>query len=133
MSRRFRVTANFPVLEAAAHQTVIVEGSNWQVALGKAAREFKRLPIMHRRRVTALSMMVEQIGQPADVHEQPASEETIMEGQPEQQYTDAEVNQQLANEDAEAAAGEALNQQANDEAERLIADGQAVDDTEDIT
>jgi hypothetical protein len=116
MARRFRVTANFPILETNAHQTVIVEGSNWQVALGKAAREFKRLPVMHRRRVTALSMMVEQIGQPADseapVDAQPISEETVMEAPTE---------------------GEALNQQANDEAERLIAEGQAVDDSEDIT
>ena len=108
MSRRFRVTANFPVLEAAAHQTVIVEGSNWQVALGKAAREFKRLPIMHRRRVTALSMMVEQIGAAIDneapVDAQPISEQTVMEAPDDGQ-------------------GQADNEAANAEAERLIVDG----------
>jgi len=109
MSRRFRVTANFPVLGPDAHQTVIVEGSNWQVALGKGARAFKRLTVMRRRRVTALSMMVEQMegnGQVEDnIIHQPAAEQTAME--------------QPVIED-----GESLNQAANEEAERLIAEGE---------
>lgn len=127
MSRRFRVTANFPILEQNAHQTVIVDGSNWQVALGKAAREFKKLPVMHRRRVTGLSMMVEQIGsgdqtamplieQPADGYgspgqpaTEPASEETVMEGP---LPTEAEI------------------EEANDEAERLIMEGEEIEDLE---
>lgn len=129
MSRRFRVTANFPILEQNAHQTVIVDGSNWQVALGKASRAFKKLPVMRRRRVTALSMMVEQIGtgDQADtvINEQPAAEQTVME-QP--TYTEEEVNEQLNREDAEDV--EALNQQANDEAERLITEGEEIEDIE---
>lgn len=61
MSKRFKVMANIPVLGANAHQAIIVEGSNWMVALGKAARQLKRLPVFRRRRVTAISMVLQQM------------------------------------------------------------------------
>jgi hypothetical protein len=141
MSRRFRVTANFPILGQNAHQTVIVEGSNWQVALGKAAREYKKLPIMHRRRVTALSMMVEQIGAATDNNDDNnqlpegqaaaglVSEQTVMEGptveelEPTNADYAAAITEEAISQEPVVEDGEALNQQANDEAERLIADG----------
>lgn len=122
MARRFRVTANFPVLGNQSHQSVIVEASSWGVALGKAAREFKRMPVMRRRRVTALSLVVEQMenGQPitnpgqgqleAPEGAQPVSEETVMEGGTEDLPSDEELAQ------ADAA-------EANAEAERLINEG----------
>lgn len=125
MPRRFRVTANFPILESNAHQTVIVDGSNWQVALGKASRAFKKLPVMRRRRVLALSMMVEQIGtgdQETPLIDQPVTEQTIME-QPSTVDEPA-----IPTEQDIAEAGELLNEQANDEAERLIAEGEEIEE-----
>lgn len=61
MARKFRVIANIPVLGQQAHQQVTVEGSNWTVALGKAARLIRKLPVMYHRRVTAVSLVVEQL------------------------------------------------------------------------
>ncbi len=125
MSRRFRVTANFPILGQNAHQTVTVEGSNWQVALGKAARAFKKLTVMHRRRVTALSMMVEQMEgggngmvEVVDAVQQPLSEQTE---QSEQTVMEIPVDVTVDTD------GHILDQQAHDEAERLIEDGPMVD------
>src|SRR5258708_16605589 len=122
MSRRFRVTANFPILGQNAHQTVTVEGSNWQVALGKAARAFKKLTVMHRRRVTALSMMVEQMEgsgngtvEVVDAVQQPLSEQS------EQTVMEIPVDVTVDTD------GHILDQQANDEAERLIEEGPMVD------
>lgn len=60
-AKRFRVRANFPILGKDANQSLTVEGSTWGVVLGKAAREFKKLPVMHRRRINALSLVLEQI------------------------------------------------------------------------
>jgi hypothetical protein len=116
MARRFRVTANFPILGRDAHQSVIVEGSNWMVALGKAARELKRLPVMHRRRITALSMVLEQTeGQGIGIVEQaPAAEQTVM-SQPEGDPVTT------ASDDYE---------EANAEAEALIADGPEIETEE---
>jgi len=113
MARRFRVTANFPILGRDSHQSVIVEGSNWMVALGKAARELKRLPVMHRRRITALSMVLEQTeGQGMTV--EPVSEQTVMaqsEGDPVTTVSDD-------------------YEEANAEAEALIADGPEIETEE---
>jgi hypothetical protein len=112
MARRFRVTANFPILGRNSHQSVIVEGSNWMVALGKAARELKRLPVMHRRRITALSMVLEQTEGQGMTVETPASEQTVMaqsEGDP------------VVSDDYE---------EANAEAEALIADGPEIETEE---
>jgi hypothetical protein len=132
MSRRFRVTANFPILGSNSHQSVIVEGSSWMVAIGKASREFKRMPVMHRRRVTALSMLVEQMegnGQVDNVVDeqpvqgdlplegsdiQPATEETVMEG-PDIVVDDVDDEK-------------ALNDAAEAEAERLINEGEDISD-----
>lgn len=58
-AKRFKARANFPVLGQAAHQEVEVMGGSWVVALGAAARAFKRLPVMRRRRVTAMSIVIE--------------------------------------------------------------------------
>jgi hypothetical protein len=65
-AKRFKARANFPVLGQAAHQEVEVMGGSWVVALGAAARAFKRLPVMRRRRVTAMSIVIELMeGQPS--------------------------------------------------------------------
>lgn len=116
MARKFKVIANIPVLGANSHQSVTVEGSSWMVALGKAARMIKRLPVMHRRRVTAISLVLEQLE--TAVADTTTADNSVQGDLPMGVDTDETVD----------AANEALNQAANDEAERLIVDGPEGDD-----
>lgn len=136
MSKRFKVMANIPVLGANAHQTIIVEGSNWMVALGKAARQLKRLPVFRRRRVTAISMVLQQMEGDGNV------DRAVDDGVGGQQALPmAEINETETNEaivgtesiepileiedvltEAEIAAN---NKEADDEAELLIEEGPA--------
>lgn len=65
-AKRFKARANFPVLGQQAHLETEVMGGNWVVALGAAARAFKRMAVMRRRRVTAMSIVIELMeGQPS--------------------------------------------------------------------
>jgi len=146
MSKRFKVMANIPVLGANAHQTIIVEGSNWMVALGKAARQLKRLPVFRRRRVTAISMVLQQMEGDGNVDRESSEMVTVdsqqslgLEGN-EAAETGTETNEAIIGTesiepileiedvltDAEVAAN---NKEADDEAELLIEEGPA--ETED--
>jgi hypothetical protein len=71
-TKRFKCRANFPVLGQQSYQEVEVMGGNWVVAIGAAARALKKLPIMHRRRVAAVSIVIELCeGQPATLVNEP--------------------------------------------------------------
>jgi hypothetical protein len=59
-AKRFTVRANIPVLGENAHQEFDIMAGSWTVALGKAARLLRKLPVMNRRRVAALSIVLEQ-------------------------------------------------------------------------
>ena len=58
--KRYTVRANIPILGNDAHQELEIHAGRWMVALGRAARTLRKLPVMHRRRVTALSIVIEQ-------------------------------------------------------------------------
>ena len=72
----YRIRADFPVLGDNRLQVLEIEAINWPAALGRAARELKKLPIMHKRRISAASFVIERIGRAedrpaADAHTQP--------------------------------------------------------------
>jgi len=64
---RYRISANFPSLKAhEAYQVVHVQASNWYMALRNGAKMLKSLPVLRKRRVTALSLTVSLEGKVMD-------------------------------------------------------------------
>ena len=115
MSRKFKVIANIPVLGENSHQSVIVEGSSWMVALGKAARMIKKMPVMHRRRVTAISLVLEQQEGGQTVEDITTADNSVQ--------SEMDLDNTGSDTSVVEAANEAINQAAADEAERLIVEG----------
>lgn len=63
MANRYRFMANVPRLKGAeAEQVGTVVAGNWAAALGMAAREIKRRPALHKRRVDSISIMLTLVG-----------------------------------------------------------------------
>jgi hypothetical protein len=59
MMNRYRITANFPSLKAhESYQVVHVQASNWSIAMRRAILALKALPIIKRKQVKALSLVM---------------------------------------------------------------------------
>lgn len=106
--KQFKARAHFPSLpEADRHQVVRVEAGSWAAGLGKIARQLKKLPALKKRRVRAMSIVMEQIGDAVEERGlQPDNR-----GEP---ANIAEVNELFAN--AEAAAASASVDDPQEEA-----------------
>lgn len=84
--KSWRVQAHFPSAKLAEYQTVIVEAGTFAAAIGKAARELRKLPAMKKRKVSDCSLMLHLLG-PVESESQtaaaaPAEQLRIADAQP---------------------------------------------------
>ena len=59
-AKRYRASAHFPSIDKGVVLQVEAVAGNWAAALGKCARELKRQ--LKRRRITAMSITLQQVG-----------------------------------------------------------------------
>lgn len=60
--KRYRASAHFPTVDKGVILTAEAEAGSWSAALGMIARKLRALPQLKRRRITAMSITLQQTG-----------------------------------------------------------------------